>query len=115
MCKHCANLKEDRVVVHSFFEHAVRRLNELLPKRIGKPLYRPITADDIAPVSLTINAVFWNENRGVASMATEQIYRMLMEMDDTGYYQLHRTAPPPMTDDERQKFLKAIEDAGNKP
>lgn len=110
MCKHCENLVEDKELVHRFFEVAAIRLNEMLPKRIGKPLHRPVTADDIQPVTIKVNAVFWNENPFNHTPAAEHVHRMLLEMDDSGYYlsQQNRMNAP-ITEEQTENLRRELE------
>lgn len=103
MCKHCKNLIEDKDVVHRFSEVGAARLNEMLPKRIGVPLHRPVTADDIEPPTLTVHATFWREN----PLNTIEGYRILDEMDDSGYYR-RGSVEEQMRDPEGRKRLEAM-------
>jgi hypothetical protein len=104
MCKHCENLVEDKDVVHRFFEVGAARLNEMLPKRIGMPLHRPVTADDIEAPTLTVHATFWREN----PLQTIHGYQLLDEMDDSGYYRRGPSEEEQLRDPENRKRLEAM-------
>lgn len=103
MCRHCEHLTEDKDVIHRFFEVGAARLNELVPKRTGMALHRPITADDIEAPILTVTATFWREN----PLNTIEGYRILDEMDDSGYYRIG-SAEDQMRDPESRKRLEAM-------
>lgn len=95
MCKHCTRLTEDKDIVHAFFERMALRFNESLPGRVGRPLHRPVTADDIVAPKVTVNAVFWIENN-ISDEDRMRVMLMIEEMDDSGYYRVHpeRTITP---------------------
>lgn len=103
MCRHCEHLVEDKDVVHRFFEVGASRLNEILPKRIGMPLHRPVTPDDIEPPKMVVHATFWREN----PLNTIEGYRILDEMDDSGYYRRGHSEEP-MRDPDVTKRLEAL-------